>query len=162
MSRSLINHIYFARFCCLLPPFPPFSATPGPPPSSLLKAGAFWWGSNTKYTIPNTKYTTPKCSGELLSLWYSPSPSQTLFQKWFRETWSPVCLPTRYLYSLHQVHSEWGEKELRVSSESSVDEVIRKGLLLKSWFFIWLSQEFKLLSHFSASISCSWNCIFLY
>ena len=34
-----------------------------------------------------------------------------------------------YIYFL-QVHSEWGKEELRVSSESSVDEVTKAQILI--------------------------------
>ena len=36
---------------------------------------------------------------------------------------------TRYIY-FGQVHSDWGEEELRVSSESSVDEVTKAQILI--------------------------------
>ena len=74
---SVLNN-FLPRFCCPLLPSLPFSATPGPPPSSLWKAGGFWWAS--------------------LSLW----------------------VPTKPFF---QVYSEWGEGEVMVSSESTVDEV---------------------------------------
>ena len=116
---------------------PPWTHGPLHLPFSFLKAEGIWWAA-------------------LAMVFSFPKPN--LLPKVIRGTWSPVCLPTRYLYSLHQVHSEWGEKELRVSSESSVDEVTT------NLFLIWLLQELKLpwnlissTSYIHGSVSRCWQ-----
>ena len=108
-SDKTLSHSYLlARFWCLPLPSPPSSATPGPPLSSLWKAGGLWWGSCYRIQVPQANLQPTSQKGNLTS---------------------PTYMPNIYIYFL-QVHSEWGKEELRVSSESSVDEVTKAQILI--------------------------------